>query len=215
MDYNPIAIEIFNDAAQKYQEKYMDQCRYHDTLDLFCKAIDASGAHILDVACGPGNISRYLLDQRPDFQLTGIDLSENMLELAAQNNPEARFLKIDARYIDLPEASFHGIVCGFGLPYLSREEAESFIQEASKLLREGGVLYLSTMEDKYEKSGFVGNSSGEGKQCYIYYHEAAYLLNALKINGFEIINAIRQEFPPVGGSTGVDLIIMAKKRTDL
>jgi len=39
----------------------------------------AGRARVLDAACGPGSASRYLLAQRPELQLLGIDLAGSEL----------------------------------------------------------------------------------------------------------------------------------------
>ena len=137
---------VFNDLAEVYQERFMDQSAYHDGFDLFCAQLPQVAPRLLDVACGPGNISKYLLEKCPDAQLLGIDLAPNMLQLAAQNNPQARFQELDAREIHSLQGPFEGIVCGFCLPYLSREATEKLISDTAGLLVPGGVAYFSTME---------------------------------------------------------------------
>ena len=68
--------ELFNKYALSYSEKFMDVSQYADTLDVFCNGLPAS-AKVLDIACGPGNIAKYLLNKHPDMQLTGIDLARS------------------------------------------------------------------------------------------------------------------------------------------
>ena len=58
------AIFIFNHHAEEYQSKYMDLAKYHESLDLFCSLVPTS-PHLLDIACGPGNMTKYVLDQYP------------------------------------------------------------------------------------------------------------------------------------------------------
>ena len=99
MDKSQNAVEIFDKRALDYQNKFMDVGLYHDSFDLFCNTIEKENAAILEIACGPGNISRYLLAMRPGFQLLGIDLSANMIALAKTNNPTAEFVILDAREI--------------------------------------------------------------------------------------------------------------------
>src|SRR5690349_18694421 len=99
MDRTKMAVDIFNKHAQIYQHKYMDVSMYHDTLDAFCNSIPKHNAQILEIACGPGNITQYLLQQRPGFNILGTDLAPNMLELARANNPEAKFKEMDGRNI--------------------------------------------------------------------------------------------------------------------
>ena len=97
MNKTKIAIELFDGFAEAYQEKFMNLEQFHGDFDKFCSQIRIPGAEILDLACGPGNITQYLLQKRPDFQILGTDLSKKMLELAEKNNPEAKFQILDLR----------------------------------------------------------------------------------------------------------------------
>ena len=204
-----ISLEVFDKFAKQYQDKFMDMDLYHDTFNLFCDLISKEGADILEIACGPGNITKYLLKRRVDLKIYGIDLSPNMLTLAKVNNPGAEFELMDARDISALQGKYDGIICGFGLPYLSKEESLKLIQDSANLLKIGGVLYLSTMEDEYSKSGIKRSSSGN--EVYIYYHQSNYLIESLRDNGFEIIDLRRQNYPEEDGSNTIDLIITAKK----
>ena len=144
MDKLQMAINVFNKRAVQYQDKFMDVALYHDSFDLFCNSIPKQTAAVLEIACGPGNITRYLLEKRPDFQLLGIDLAPNMLELARSNNPQAEFMLMDGRDILRLNKLFDGIMCGFCLPYLSREEAVKMIGDAARLLLPGGIFCCKT-----------------------------------------------------------------------
>lgn len=209
MDKNALAVNVFDKRAKEYQEKYMDTSLYHDTFDLFCSYVEKKNAEILEIACGPGNITRYLLDRRPDFKILGTDLSPNMLELAKTNNPEAEFQLLDGRKISELDKKFDAILCGFGLPYLSKAESVALIGDAAQLLEPGGILYLSTMEDAYEKSGPVQSSYGD--TSYIHYHQADYLSEALENHQFKILHLIRKQYPANEGSTTTDLVIIARR----
>ena len=210
MDKNKKAVEIFNNRAREYQDKFMDIDMYKDTFDLFCSVIEKGNAEILEVACGPGNITKYLLEKRPDFKILGIDLSPNMIDLVKSNNPRAEFQLMDGRDIDRIDKKYDGIMCGFCLPYLSKEETVKFISDTSCILRTNGVLYLSTMEDDYTNSGFKTSSSGDD-QMYTHYHQADYLTHALESSGFKIIDLQRKVYPSHDGTTTTDLLIIAKK----
>lgn len=204
-----MAIDVFDKRASEYQAKFMDVGLYHDTFDLFCSSIKKDNAEILEIACGPGNITRYLLKKRPDFQILGIDLAPNMIELAKMNNPTASFQCMDCREIRLLGKKYDAVMCGFCLPYLSKEESVQLISDVYNLLESNGLLYISTMEDDYAKSGLESSSSGD--QMYIHYHEADYLTQALLENGFKIIDVQRKEYPKQDGSTTTDLVIIAGK----
>lgn len=203
------AVEVFNKNANLYQDRFMDFDLYNDTFDSFCEAIEKENADILELACGPGNINKYILEKRPDFKILGTDLAPNMIELAQENNPSALFQLLDCRDFTKLNRKFDGIMCGFGLPYLSKEDAIQLIKDANTCLNDDGVLYLSTMEDDYSKSGLKKGSTGD--EIFMHYHQADYLTEALENNGFQLLALQRKEFPEQDGSKTTDLILIAKK----
>lgn len=209
MDRTDIAVRLFDRAAADYAAKYMDVGRYAASLDRLCAALPPD-AGVLELACGPGNITRYLLDRRPDLRILGTDLSPRMLELARANNPEAAFALLDARDLGRSATAYDGIVCGFGLPYLSPEEADRLIQQAATVLRPGGLLYLSTMEGDPERSGLQRPSSGDGEALHIQYHHADRLTAALTRHGFTLVDLQRAEYPAPDGAPVVDLMVVAR-----
>jgi 2-polyprenyl-3-methyl-5-hydroxy-6-metoxy-1,4-benzoquinol methylase len=209
MDRNSMAVEVFDRLAQEYFSRFMDVSLYSESLDLFCDSIQGENPEILELGCGPGNISSYLLNKRPGFKLLGTDLSPKMLEIARANNPGARFKLMDCRKISAIDKNFDGIVCGFILPYLSKAETEKLIYDAAKLLKTNGMLYLSTMEDDESRSGF--QTSAAGNRMYINYHGEEHLTSTLKKNDLEIKNLQRKVYPGNDGSTTTDLLIIAVK----
>jgi len=208
MDKYEITIGTFNKLANVYQEKYMHFDFYFDTYDTFCELVTNSNAAILEVACGPGNITKYLLNKRPGFKIEGIDLAPNMVELAKVNNPTASFQVMDSRKVSTINQQFDAIMCGFCFPYLSKEDVAKFIVDARNLLKKDGILYISTMEDDYEKSGFQTSSAGD--KVYIHYHQFEYINHHLRTNGFKIIEVKRKAFPEEKGLPATDLFVFAQ-----
>jgi SAM-dependent methyltransferase len=182
---------------------------YKESFDLFCNHIKNPQASILELACGPGNITAYLLSKSPNYRILGTDLSGNMIKLAKINNPSAKFIIKDCRDIHQLKNIFDAVMCGFCLPYLSKEEAAKLISDVYEILNNDGVIYMSTMEGDYTQSGL--KTSGNGKyQLYMYYHQAEFLTNVLKENHFKIIDVQRKEYMYNNEPT-TDLIIIAKK----
>ena len=208
MDKTKIAVDIFDKLAGLYQEKFMDVSQYHASLDIFCASVKKTDAHILELACGPGNITQYLLKQRPDFNILATDLAPQMIELGRKNNPTVDFQIMDCRAINQLTNTYDALMCGFCLPYLSKEDAIQLIADSSGILNPGGVLYLSTMEGDYNTSGLEKGSTGD--ELYMHYHEGTYLIDALEKNGFHIVKIERLENSGQKG-TSTDLIIIAGK----
>lgn len=203
------AADAFDKSAKIYQEKFMDVSLYAELFKVFFDHIKMDNARILDIACGPGNITKYLLDKRPDYRILGIDLSSEMLSLARANNPKAQFQLMDCRELDKIKEKFNGITCGFCLPYLTQKEAVKLISNVSKLLKPNGVFYLSTMvEDGNSKSRHQISSTGD--RVYVNYHKENYLITALEDNNFETLILKRYSAPDKDGITITDLVLVCK-----
>lgn len=102
--------ETWNNIASIYQNKFMKVNLYNDTYDYICNSITKPNAKLLEIGCGPGNITNYLLSKRPDFDIFGIDIAPNMIELAKRNNPTAKFAVMDSRQINSLETKYDEIV---------------------------------------------------------------------------------------------------------
>jgi hypothetical protein len=137
-------------------------------------------------------------------------VAPNMIALAKINNPGADFSILDCREMDKLNTKFDGILSGFCMPYLSKEDCFKFISDASKLLNADGVLYFSAIEGDYKRSGYETNSKGEDG-IYVYYHETIYLQEALEKNNFENIDLVRKEYPGKDGLS-THIIFIAKKK---
>jgi 2-polyprenyl-3-methyl-5-hydroxy-6-metoxy-1,4-benzoquinol methylase len=198
---------LFNHIAHEYQEKFMDVSLYSEALNYFSDLLPEN-ASVLDMACGPGNITHYLLSRRPDLNILGIDLSKNMVALAKQNNPTAKFQVMDCRQIATLYKKYNAIVCAFCLPYLPKEEATQLIKDAVTLTNDNGALYLSTIEEDYSNSGPQTNSKGD--TVHTYYYNEEYLSNVLERQGCTIIYKDRKKSFS-GGKEVIDLIVIARK----
>ena len=98
MDTYKETFDTWNKVAKLYQEKFMNLDLYDDTYDTFCEQVNIENSTILEIGCGPGNITKYLLNKRPDFRIEGIDISSNMIELANIHWPSIKRYKVSHRY---------------------------------------------------------------------------------------------------------------------
>ncbi len=107
-----------------YYDALMAAVPYRLWIDYLERLWTLHGQHpraILDLACGTGTVAR-LLAQR-GYELTGVDLSEGMLEVARRKAEEERlpiaFHAQDAAELDLGTQRFDSVVCLFdSLNYL-------------------------------------------------------------------------------------------------
>ncbi|WP_192820673.1 trans-aconitate 2-methyltransferase [Rufibacter sp. LB8] len=200
----------WNKMADLYQEKFMDLALYNASYDFFCEDLPQN-ARVLDVGCGPGNITKYLLTKRPDLQIHGIDVAPNMVQLAQVNNPSATFQVVDCRRLSSLAGSFDGIVCGFFLPYLSQAETTAFLADASARLSPNGILYLSFVEGNAADSGYKTGSNGN--RVYFYYHGLEQLRSELQANALEELTLFKVDYPGPNQTSQTHTILVAKKKS--
>jgi 2-polyprenyl-3-methyl-5-hydroxy-6-metoxy-1,4-benzoquinol methylase len=211
MDRYKETFETWNKVASLYQDKFMDLDLYNDTYDFVCYSMTKDNAKLLEIGCGPGNITKYLLSRRPDFNIFGIDIAPNMIELAKKNNPTASFAIMDGRQISDLKTKYDGIVCGFCLPYFSQTDCKRLISDCYNLLNENGQLYLSFVEGDPNKSNFQVGSSGD--RTYFYFYNLDDLTEQLKKNNFEQINVFKVDYKKAENEYDTHTVLTAKRKT--
>jgi ubiquinone/menaquinone biosynthesis C-methylase UbiE len=82
----------------------------------------------LDVACGTGYATRWL-----PGDITGLDQSASMLELAARRLPDARFVLGDAFDLPFPDDSFERVTTMSFYGHLEGGDRERFLGEARRV----------------------------------------------------------------------------------
>ena len=118
--------------------RFFDRHLFGDSRQWACS--QARGK-VLEVAVGTGlNLESYA----PDITLTGIDLSDAMLDIARDRSKQlgrpATLLQGDAHTLPFDDASFDTVVCTFGLCAIP--DHTKAIAEMTRVLRPGGRLIL-------------------------------------------------------------------------
>lgn len=210
MDTHQETFTTWNSLAEAYRERFMDFDLYDETYRVFCRLLPEY-AEVLELGCGPGNVSRFLLQERADLQVLATDYAPNMVEMAQREVPQMKTQVLDARELGNLEGSYHGIVCGFLLPYLSMEATEKLAQSCSEKLKKSGYLYWSYVPGNPMDSGFLTGSTG--LRSYFQYHDPdtieSYLLHA----GFQILETWDIPYKKTGTTEEVHRICILQKIT--
>ena len=209
MDKYKETFQTWNKIASIYEDKFMDLDLYNDSYEFFSELITKRNPSILEIGCGPGNITKYLLDKRPDFKITATDIAPNMIALAKKNNIPANFKVLDSRDIGELNMEYNAIIAGFCIPYLSKEDCSKLIKDSSNILADNGVIYLSFVEGDYDSSSYQSGSSGD--RVFFYYHNLNGFKKELEINGFELVEIMHKKFEKADKSEEIHTILIAKK----
>ncbi|HEY4020864.1 MAG TPA: class I SAM-dependent methyltransferase, partial [Pseudonocardiaceae bacterium] len=101
-------------------------------------------ARVLDVGCGTGRpTAEVLVDAGHD--VTGVDVSPHMIDLARTQVPAARFDVADLRTLTYPAGSWDAVVAFFPLLQLTRAEIDAALAKFAGWLAPGGIFLLATV----------------------------------------------------------------------
>jgi len=207
MDKNQkVTIESYNKSSKDFMEKIGILNNYNDTYDYLVNLLNENDS-VLDLACGPAQISRYLLN-KIKVNITGIDLSLEMLKIAKNNIPNGIFIK-DSIITYNTNIFYNLIIIGFGIPYLNKNQTIQCIENSISLLKNSGYIYISFMDGN--KDGFEETSFGGKNKFYIYYHKKEDIKNTLEENGIKIEKEYVIDYKEKDGKITKDIIIIGKK----
>lgn len=201
-------ISAYDNSAVAYTEKFSNYEPYIQQILDFSARYIPSSAHILDIACGPGDTIHLLQKVNESCSYTGIDLSEKFLQLARSKNPEAEFIRQDIRTLSLKK-TFNNILASFCIVHLHKKELPDFIRRLALHLEPEGYLYLSFMEG--DSAGFE-TTSFSLEEIFFTYYTVDYVVSVLRENGIDVEEISRQDYEEQDGSVTSDIFIFAKKR---
>jgi SAM-dependent methyltransferase len=131
--------QAYNQISRDYQEDYFENPLLTAAFDGWLAQL-APGGHVLDAGCGHGNpVIARLLNQ--GFQVTGSDISPEMLARAAQQFPQASFMQQSTTQIT-QQPTFDGICSFNSLLYLDPIDLLNSIYCLHQALKLGGRLFL-------------------------------------------------------------------------
>ncbi len=159
----------FNKIADYYDYMYVEPEEYRKETD----AVDAiiqnygrtNGCSLLDIACGTGEQASLLSGK---YRVTGMDLSESMIEIARKKARKAEFITGDMFDFHLNQ-KFDAIVNLYGSIGFAKdtEQLEKGLKCAYEHLKTNGVFILTPWdtEDTFQE-GLVAESKNADDFCY-------------------------------------------------
>lgn len=140
--YNAIAAKWSNDRATSAPDELVLE---------FAELLHPNSV-VLDVGCGSGKPNAAFLAER-NIQVTGIDVSSQLLEAAKENVPNGTFNHTSITDYE-PDQTFDGVIAWDSLFHLKLEEHELSFIKIFKLLKPGGSFVFT-------HGGGDGEISGE------------------------------------------------------
>ncbi|MFW9828126.1 MAG: class I SAM-dependent methyltransferase [Candidatus Thorarchaeota archaeon] len=170
--YNKIAEDYYN---------HRDLEKFNGELEKFASLLP-DDAHILDAGCGAGIPTAKFLVNR-GIKVTGVDISETMLNFAKQIVPEAEYIKMDINKLKFRESTFDGIISVYTLFHIPRIKHFEILKNFFKILKPGGILMINSGVSESE-----GTSIFFGVPMFWSNHSPETTLGLVKKAGFSIIS---------------------------
>lgn len=207
--YSQKAAKRYNLHAKKYEKIYFKDHSDKKYLIQFAKRLK-KGVRVLEVGCGPGRDLQVL--SKMGFDLTGIDISKEMLKIARKHNLEVELREMDISNMIFKDASFDGVYTLYALIHLPKNEIRKALKKIYQMLKPRGIFLLVDHDDEFE--GDLPDLMDERKRplfrCIIPKDK---MVDILMDIGFEIISIEQRDFPETGvkESTKGQYAILARK----
>jgi ubiquinone/menaquinone biosynthesis C-methylase UbiE len=187
--YDTIAKEYAETFSSEHEKKPKDQ----EILLRFAQAI-GDKRPVWDFGCGPGQTTAYL--KNLGMEISGLDLSEKMLEQAGALHSDLHFQKGNILALEFENNSLAGVAAFYAIVHFTKEQVGTAFREIFRVLQPGG-LFLFTYhlgEKTIHLDGFLG------KQVDIdfMFFTTDFISCCLRDSGFEKIEIIEREpYPEV------------------
>ena len=176
--------QYYDARAREYDEWYLGEglfeLRERPGWEEAVRALEQALARLpaastLDVACGTGFLTRHL-----PGDITALDQSEQMLEIARERVPNATLIRGDALKLPFADAGFERVFTGHFYGHLEEPERQTFVSEARRVGRELIVIDSAVRPD-HEREEWQTRVLNDGSRFSVYkrYFDAEALADEL------------------------------------
>jgi len=184
---NKITIDSYNKTAEEYY-KIVTSFEILPELEEFMNLLNPNDK-ILDLGCGPGHHSRIFSEK--NFQVTGVDLSPEMIAIAEKEVSKTIFKVMDILDLDFKNKSFEGIWASASLLHIPKKNIKSVLRKLSVILTKKGILYLSLKRGEFSK--IIKDDRYGGVDKFYVFYQLEEIVNILNEIGFEVIKIGEKE----------------------
>jgi SAM-dependent methyltransferase len=146
-------LKLYSELAEIYDQLYLVTFNYEqdaEFVDSILKKYQIT--EFLEVGCGSGHLAKILFEK--GYQITGVDLYKEMLQIARKRLPEVEFIQQDIRELKLARKFDAIIAMGRMFTYMiTNEDVEQSIASVARCLNAGGIFLF----DNFSAPHFIQN----------------------------------------------------------
>lgn len=179
-------IDAYNRLAADY-DKNRGLFDISAVLNDFYRYLSVSKGRLLDLGCGAGEPGPGFFI-RKGWEVTGVDFSEKMLELAKKYQPKMHRIFADITEVDFSPAQFDAITAIYSLFHIEREKHKQLFANIYNWLKPGGkALFTYACEEYTGKKEFSGYITFMAEKLYYSHTTPDNLYKMLEGNGFNLL----------------------------
>jgi len=132
--------KLYSQLATVYHEMYQSIFDYKQEFKSYKKYLDKyKSKNILEIGCGSGNLAPYFL--KAGFSYTGLDLSNEMINIAKTVKPKGNFVQGDMRNLKFRNKFDTILITGRSFTYLiTNDDVINTLKSICRSLKKGGYL---------------------------------------------------------------------------
>lgn len=192
IDKIKVTIETYNNIVEEYVDYYKSKdlkgnVQFQKEIDYLISQLNKN-AMILDAGTAIGDYPKFLTEKcDKNFNVIGIDTSENMLRKAIKNAPKAKFKLMDIRNITFDKDNFDAIICFATLIHVDDKTCLRVLDKFSELLKDKGIIAINVMEcNNEEKEIFIPEPFNPKYKTYFNRYSKQFFIDYFTANNYTI-----------------------------
>lgn len=135
---------LYSELADVYHEMYGSIFDYEKEFRVYNELLKTHNRRsVLEIGCGSGNLAPYFLKE--NYTYLGLDLYDEMLDIARENHPDAEFIRSDMRDLHLEQTFDAVVVTGRSLCYITSNRGIMMaFKSIYKTLEAEGILIFDS-----------------------------------------------------------------------
>ncbi len=182
MDKSKLAAKTYDKIAAIYTTQYFEDLSETFYIDKFLSKLP-NKAKILDVGCGPGQFTKYVLEK--GFLVEGVDYSKSMVKIAREKVPGGVFQHMDMRKMDYKNSSFDGLLVAYSLIHIPSSELSKTLKEFRRIMKPKS--YMLVIVQKGEPDRIVDEPLKRGERMFINFFTRKGLVKLISKSGFKVV----------------------------
>lgn len=138
---------------------------------------------ILELGTGPGIHAEQIIKAGYDY--LGTDISQGLLKVAKERNPNAILLQKSIYDLDFPENSFNGFWTVATLLHIPKSRIDEALKKIHYLVKNGGVGFIVIKAGKGEE---IEKPEEGGERLFVYYSQDQFK-KVLERNNFKVFSS--------------------------